>query len=88
MRFSTYGTGRETTKDIGVDFGVAARFTSESQEKFQWIECRKPNHAIAQVHGSTRQLPLFSSETSMVGLRNFHGSAFGDAWFRFHASIH
>ena len=68
MRFSTYGTGRETTKDIGVDFGVAARFTSESQEKFQWIECRKPNHAIAQVHGSTRQLPWFSSATSMVQL--------------------
>ena len=78
----------EKIKDIGVDFGVAARFTSNSQRFSQWIETPKSNHAHAQVHGWTPQLPWLDSATSMVGLRNFHGSAARLAWFSFCASIH
>ena len=74
--------------EIGVDFGVAARFTSNSQRFSQWIETPKSNHAHAQVHGWTPQLPWLDSATSMVGLRNFHGSAARLAWFSFCASIH
>ena len=65
----------EKIKDIGVDFGVAARFTSNSQRFSQWIETPKSNHAHAQVHGWTPQLPWLDSATSMDGLRNFHGWA-------------
>ena len=66
----------EKIKDIGVDFGVAARFTSNSQRFSQWIETPKSNHAHAQVHGWTPQLPWMDSATSMVQPLDLHGSAF------------
>ena len=71
----------EKIKDIGVDFGVAARFTSNSQRFSQWIETPKSNHAHAQVHGWTPQLPWMDSATSMVQPLDFHGSAARLAWF-------
>jgi hypothetical protein len=66
---------------IGVDFGVAARFTPKSRRFFQWIETLKRNHALAEVHGWTRQRPL-------DGQDNFHGSAYAIPWFSFCTSIH
>ena len=66
----------EKIKDIGVDFGVAARFTSNSGRFSQWIETPKSNHAHAQVHGWTPQLPWMGSATSMVQPIDLHGSAF------------
>ncbi len=60
--------GAKLRKTLASTLPFGPKTISESREKFQWIECRKPNHAIAQVHGSTRQLPWFSSATSMVQL--------------------
>ena len=78
----------EKIKDIGVDIGVAARFTSNSQRFSQWIETPKSNHAHAQVHRWTPQLPWMDSATTMVQPLDFHGSAARLAWFSFCASIH
>ena len=46
---------------------------SESRRKFQWIETRKRNHALANLHGSARQLAWLDFATCMVPLPALHG---------------
>ena len=44
------------------------------------METRERNHALANLHGSARQLAWLDFATCMVQLSEVHGSAFVVAW--------